>query len=545
MIKEIAYVVRPHTRGVVVATSWGLANDVFASLTQPLVLKYLFDEGIIAKRFTFFVVAAVLAVTAFTLWRMSELLQVLYRERANNAIFRGLGQRALESYHRIPYAEVIKKGEGYFVSRMYDEVRAASRPVIETLGRLVSGTGAFVVSTTIVFLLAPRLALVLAVVTPALHYLSARFHARIATQSKEEQEQEALLRTVVTRIVRSYKTTRAFDLGGPVRRAFARSLERTIGAGYSRFRTSRVYMQVGGVFGSWMEMAVMVGGGYEMLAGRMTFGGFMAFTNAFWIATQSINSVVQAVPELARLRASIERVMEFEALGAQAVTPRLGRATDGALRLEGARFSYATAPVLRDVGLEVPAGERLLVVGPNGSGKSTLANIMAGLLEPEEGSGVVPAEVSAVVDPVFFAPGAVGDLIPDGSGAEAHALVERFELAEHLHKDFEELSAGQRKKFAVLMALLKEADCYVLDEPLANVDVESRRVVMDTILERTAGRTLVVIMHGDEEFHLLFRRRVHLVAGGIQPAAERPDGGALSSDHDVMKNRLSWTWPEP
>jgi ATP-binding cassette subfamily B protein len=74
----------------------------------------------------------------------------------------------------------------------------------------------------------------------------------------------------------------------------------------------------------------------------------------------------------------------------------------------------------------------------------------------------------------------------------------------------DELSAGQQQKLALSLALSREADLYVIDEPLANLDPESRDIAMRLILERTKGKTLVLVMHGSEQYHKLFDRVIKI-----------------------------------
>jgi ABC-type multidrug transport system ATPase subunit len=74
----------------------------------------------------------------------------------------------------------------------------------------------------------------------------------------------------------------------------------------------------------------------------------------------------------------------------------------------------------------------------------------------------------------------------------------------------DELSAGQQQKLAISLALSKEADLYVIDEPLACLDDESRSMVLSLLLDRTKGKTLIVIMHGSQEHHDLFDRVINL-----------------------------------
>ena len=70
------------------------------------------------------------------------------------------------------------------------------------------------------------------------------------------------------------------------------------------------------------------------------------------------------------------------------------------------------------------------------------------------------------------------------------------------------------------MGISKEAEVYVFDEPLAGVDIGSKEKVIGEIFRRTEGKTLVVIMHGDGQFHQLFDRVVDLEA--VTPAEPAP-----------------------
>ena len=73
-----------------------------------------------------------------------------------------------------------------------------------------------------------------------------------------------------------------------------------------------------------------------------------------------------------------------------------------------------------------------------------------------------------------------------------------------------ELSSGQQQKLALALALSREADLYVVDEPLANLDRQARDRAMTLLMERTKGKSLVAIMHGCEEYYDLFDRVVKI-----------------------------------
>lgn len=121
------------------------------------------------------------------------------------------------------------------------------------------------------------------------------------------------------------------------------------------------------------------------------------------------------------------------------------------------------------------------------------------------------------MSPHHFAPGTLRDnLLFDALSVERQryvlALAREFELSEALDTAPDELSAGQRKKAEVIMGLMKGADLYLFDEPLANVDAEAKPRIMRRIFERTSGKKLVVVMHGDDELKTRFDRVVEVGA---------------------------------
>ena len=246
-------------------------------------------------------------------------------------------------------------------------------------------------------------------------------------------------------------------------------------------------------------LALFVGALF-VLRGALTFGGYLAFVNAFWRAVTTMMDLLHPTADLHRLLGIVNRLDDFER---KQTTPYY-EVQDGVL-LSGISFAYDNTPVIEDLSLRVAPGERIIISGPNGSGKTTLANIVAGHLAPQRGECFLPGTISSATLPLAFPPLKVRELV-GGDGA----LLTEFGLGHLLDEPAEELSAGQKQKLGVALALSRDADLYVLDEPLASVDVESRPLVMNAILNRTAGKTLIVIMHGHQEYVPAFDRAVEM-----------------------------------
>jgi ATP-binding cassette subfamily B protein len=219
-----------------------------------------------------------------------------------------------------------------------------------------------------------------------------------------------------------------------------------------------------------------------------------------------VRGLINKVPEISRTEAVLDRMAEFFR-----PAPAPARAGSGGISFDDVDFGYDGKKVLSGLSFSIAPGRRMLVSGGNGCGKSTLAGLVYGFLDPDSGkvSSFAPAAISACISPHGFIPGTLGDNLGyDGLDEERRRYADRLladlGMASLLDKDPESMSAGQKKKAEVIMGLLKEAELYLFDEPLANVDVDGKGRIMEHIFERAKGRTLLVIMHGDEEYRARF-----------------------------------------
>ncbi|MEW6733727.1 MAG: ABC transporter ATP-binding protein [Acidobacteriota bacterium] len=518
--KKLGYVVGEHKARFVSCLCLGLLLNAFISATNPLALKYLFDQGIIRQNFKLFTILGLAFVILFAVWRVATLIYGLCVQKLKTNILTALSLRLVRSYYKIPYKEIINHENGYFISRVYDEIYVNTLPIVDSFFALLNAIISLLVALLVVSYISWRATIVLLVATPVLYKLSRYFGAKIKEESKQEQEEEARLRGVLGRALAAYKLTRVFQLQEVVLSKTAMHLSYFIDALYSRYKTSAIYQTAGNLLISFIETAAIISAGYEMLNGRMTFGGFMGFTNAFWIVIGSSREIFDLIPAFSRTSAAIERLMEFE----NRVAPLTAVHHTNFLHLEKISFSYNGTSILKDFNLSVEQKSRVLIVGPNGCGKSTLAHLAAGFLPPTNGE-IYTFElnsISAVILPYDFIPGTVKDNVAFAAHPlqinRFSALAQEFGLADQLDKDPDEFSAGQKRKLAVMMGLLKEAELYIFDEPLASIDVESKEKVMNAIFRETKGKTLIVVMHGDEQYYHRFDQIVLLnAASNIAP----------------------------
>jgi len=228
------------------------------------------------------------------------------------------------------------------------------------------------------------------------------------------------------------------------------------------------------------------------------------------------------------------------------------------IRLDGVTVLYRERAALRDVGLQVEAGERLAVIGPNGAGKSTLLRVVAGLLQPDAGSvelgGLPLARMSrqavarrlAVVPQLPTLPFAtsveevvaLGRLphehpvrgMRPGDRAAVAAAIDRVGVGHLLGRDARELSLGERQLVLLAMAVAQAAPVLVLDEPTVHLDLRHQVEVMELVgdLNVRDGTTILAVLHDVGLAAHFFPRLVLLDRGRV--VADGPPGEVLTGE---------------
>ena len=205
-----------------------------------------------------------------------------------------------------------------------------------------------------------------------------------------------------------------------------------------------------------------------------------------------------------------------------------------------AKFTYpAGVSAIKGVSLEIHQGERVALLGPNGSGKSTLILLIAGLLTPEKGEISVFGEkttsknfqkfrsrigiVFQDPDDQLFTQSVIEDIeygprnlkFPEEVIKERCAhILEDIGISHLKNRPPHRLSFGEKKKVSLATALVLRPELLILDEPTANLDLHSRRGLIDLLNELNAEGTTIVISTHDVEALPELADRVIVVSHG-------------------------------
>lgn len=210
-----------------------------------------------------------------------------------------------------------------------------------------------------------------------------------------------------------------------------------------------------------------------------------------------------------------------------------------AIRLRGAVCLLARFPALAGVDLDVERGEVVHLSGPNGAGKTTLLRACAGLLPFTAGAAsvlghdlrrdrrAVRRQIGLLGHATFLyddlSVGENASFAARASGVPAERVgpaLRGFGLDGRLRSTaVGRLSAGQRRRVALAGLVARQPDLWLLDEPHAGLDAESRTIVDDMIAgAAAAGATVVFASHEHERAAALAGREVRLAGGVVQKA---------------------------
>jgi ABC-2 type transport system ATP-binding protein len=208
------------------------------------------------------------------------------------------------------------------------------------------------------------------------------------------------------------------------------------------------------------------------------------------------------------------------------------------LEIDGLHKAFGPVKAVNGISLSVPAGEVLGFLGPNGAGKSTTMKMVAGFLEPDQGSAqicgddILTSPKAAKHNLGYLPEGApaYGEMTPlsflkfcaairglrgaDGRAAVDKAI-ERTALASVAGQMIDTLSKGFKRRVGIAQAILHEPKVLVLDEPTDGLDPNQKQQVRNLITEMSQDRAIIISTHILEEVDAVCSRAVIIDQGRV------------------------------
>ena len=424
-----------------------------------------------------------------------------------------------------------KHTTGTLLSTIINDIERVQYAMSTVLSELLQQFFTFVSVAIVVVILGGSLSWVLLLFVPVIVFSSRKIGSRVRHTTRHGQDKLAEIQNILHETITGNRIVKAFSMESWEIARFRKAAQRLFRANLRSVAAVAISSPLMDIFGA-IAIALLLLLGREQINHHVfSSGTFLAFIVAvfklydpvrkFALFNNNFQQALGASSEIFKFMDTEDDVKEKP--GAQPLPP-----FSRSIRFEKVCFSYQSEgeegrEILRDINLEVHAGEVLAVVGSSGAGKSTLVHLIPRFFDVTLGQltidgrdvrettlaslrsqiGVVAQDTVLFNDTVRNNIAYGRPVVPQKAVEDAAHAALAHDFIMDLPSGYEtvigergvRLSGGERQRIAIARALLKNAPILILDEATSALDSESEALVQSALQNLMTGRTVVVIAH--------------------------------------------------
>ncbi|MFC1826239.1 ABC transporter ATP-binding protein, partial [Thermodesulfobacteriota bacterium] len=426
----------------------------------------------------------------------------------------------------LPVAFFQKERTGVLMSRVMGDVGIVKTMVSTAVTGSLKDCFTIIGLTTVIFYRDWKMAVFAFIILPLAFFPVVEFGRRVRRISTGYQETVADLSSFLHETFAGNKIVKAFGMESYEKQRF---YERTLGlfklemkAVIARSLSSPIMEFLGG-----LGIAFIIWyGGSKVLAGTSTAGTFFSFMAAVLMLYDPVKKLSGLNNAVQQGLAAVDRifdVIEMESDIKEPQTPVILQRSPHRVIFENVYFKYEDDVILKNINLDVQAGEILALAGMSGGGKTSLVNLIPRFYDVSQGAILIDgidirkASIASLRDqiaivtqePILFND-TVHNNIAYGNLKASDEEIQRAAKAAYAY-DFIQgfpnkfdtnigelggrLSGGEKQRICIARALLKDAPILILDEATSALDAESEMLVQKALENLMKGRTTFVIAH--------------------------------------------------
>ncbi len=446
--------------------------------------------------------------------------------RSGESALNRLRQDLFTHLLRLPIPYFQEQRAGSLSNRVSADLALVRETLISTIPQAVRQTVILIGGLVFIFISSWKLSLVMLGCIPVVVLLIAFFGRKVRNHSKAAQESLAEASTVIEESVQNIADVKAYTNEPFEQDRYQTSLQAFLAVTLRGAKARGAFLSfiILVLFGT---IAFVVWYGARMYShGGITWENFFAFIIFSIFVGASLGSFPEIISQFQATTGATERLREILDMPTERETGGSGQQLTGRIAFDELSFTYASRPeipVLRNVSIALPAGQRTAIVGPSGAGKSTLFSLILGFNDPSSGKllfdGTDSQEISleSLRSQIAIVPQEVmlfgGTIMENIAYGKPGATTEEIQLAatqanangfiNELPDQYQtlvgprgtKLSGGQRQRIAIARAILADPKILLLDEATSALDSESERLVNEALERLMAGRTSLVIAH--------------------------------------------------
>ena len=472
----------------------------------------------------------ILSFLSIIVWGLESLFQYTYERLWRNLAQNIQHNLRLDAYGHLQELELAyfeERNTGLLLSILNDDINQLEHFLDVGANEILQVMTTVVIVGAMFFIVTPGTAWMAMLPIPFILWGSITFQKLLAPRYADVREKVGLLNSRLSTNLSGITTIKSFTTE-------AYELDRLRQESQAYRKSNLKAIAFSSAFVPLIRMVILIGftaillyGGMEVVDGKLAVGNYSVLVFLTQRLLWPLTKLGQTLDLYQRSMASTNRVMKLldTPLTIHSGTIALTTGTvKGKIELNNVNFAYQEGyPIIKNLSLNIPAGNRIGVVGSTGSGKSTLVKLLLRLYEIDHGEislddiniqdiylGDLRKSIGLVSQDVFLFHGTVKENIAYGNNnasyreiIEAAKIAEAHEFIEQLPQGYDtivgergqKLSGGQRQRIAIARAILKDPPILILDEATSAVDNETEAAIARSLEKITAQRTTIAIAH--------------------------------------------------
>ncbi|HHF7347903.1 TPA: peptidase domain-containing ABC transporter [Legionella feeleii] len=506
----------------------------FFSLLNPLFIQYVTDSVIISSNISNLYVIAIafsllISIQIFTEYIRGRMVIYLTMNLTEN-----LSANLVKHLLKLPLDFFEKRHKGDIQSKCQSIDQIQRKISTDFISAVLDGL-VIIINLFVMIIYCQLLASI--VIFTLLVYLAIRYltYNRVKRQTETSIYQHAKSSSIFLETLQSIVSIKSFLKESVRFNIWRNSYINSLNADFKIAKINNVYSMVSQLLFGMEHILVVSVGAQLILVNKFSIGMLMAFLSYRLLLVNKTSSLIQNIFDYKLISIQLDRLSDILFHEPEVIGTGSGgiEQTKGALTLKNISFRYNQNDryVLKDINLDVAAGEKIAIIGPSGCGKSTLLKVMMGLLHKTEGEIFIdnlPIKdfglknyrdlIASVMQEDSLISGSIGDNISFFDENVDRERVYHVAKLASIHEDICQLpmgyetlvggmglslSSGQKQRILLARALYKKPKILFLDEATSHLDVVNEKSINSSL--KSLKITQIVVAHRIETIQMADR----------------------------------------
>src|SRR5690606_18346299 len=533
-MKRYLQFVKPYRWKIVATLLIGVMKFAIPLLI-PILMKYVIDDVIGSESLTadeqtrkLFITMGIMLIIFVGIRPPIEYYRQYFAQWTASKILYDIRDRLFTHIQKLSFKFYSNTRAGEVISRVINDVEQTKDFVITGLMNLWLDATTVLIAITIMLTMDVPLTVVAIIVFPLYIFSVRYFFGNLRKLTRQRSQALAEVQSYLHERVAGMSVIKSYSIEVHEQNRFDRNNANFLNKALNHTRWTAKAFSVVNTITDLAPLIVITYAGYQVIHNDLTIGTLVAFMGYVERLYNPLRRLVNASTTLTQSIASMDRVFELidekydieDAPDAKELTNVVGNIT-----FENVQFAYdeKEKPVLKNINLDVKAGETIAFVGMSGGGKSSLVSLVPRFYDVTKGRILLDGvdirklkvrslrdKIGMVLqDNILFSESVKENILlgkPTGTDQEVFAAAEAAnaqEFIENLPEGYDtkvgergvKLSGGQKQRVAIARVFIKNPPILILDEATSALDLESEHLIQEAIEKLAKNRTTFIIAH--------------------------------------------------